>query len=182
MRGGILGLSGGIKLMAAQATIALPVIRTLAGAVGSLGAVAGSAATGGAAVGAAGVAGLATGLAGIMSVAKPVSTEIKAIADAQKRYNDAIRQYGKASEQAGTARRELRTARRQGPAGAGALVSEARAFSREWNRATQSSQEGLVKFYREVVATGRKLERPLAGIANQVTNAFSAQGTQGMSS
>ena len=174
--GGISGLTSGIGGLAVKAAIALPVIRALAGGIASLGTVVASAAAGGAAVGAAGLGGLLTGIGGIAAVAIPASKAIKEAADAQKKYNEAVREYGRASKEAGAARDTMRGAYSGAPRGTRSLISEAQAFQRAWTNATKSGQEALVGFMRSVIATARRIRKPLADISNMVTRAFARQG------
>jgi hypothetical protein len=165
------GLSPRSALIGAGLVFARPLLGAATGLVGS----AGGAALGAGAVGAAGLGATAVGLGGVVAVAKPAMAGLKAVADAQKKYNDTVADYGRKSKEAARARRELSQAEHAAP-GAIGLVREARSFQREWQQLTMPGRRALLGGARGFIAAGRRAAPNLAFNANRSSAAVATQG------
>jgi hypothetical protein len=175
--------SGGIGIatsrtrgLVAAGAAALPIIQSLAGAVGALGGSASMAALGAGAIGAGGLAGLAVGLGGVASIAVPTMKRIGEVKKAQDAYTEAVELYGKRSKQAETAQLKLNAAFKDAPSGTKRLLSDVRALSKEWAKATKPGQRSWVDLLQTGVRTGRALVPTASAAANRVTGATAREG------
>lgn len=167
LAGGFASAGSGAALMGAAILAALPALVVLTGAVSAL---VGSL---GLAVGGAGVIGIGVmgafvvGIGAIVASVKPAITELKAVKDAQTKYNDAITQYGRKSAQAVAAEKQLSAIRRKSP-GAADVLRNAGVVSGRWKKATAPARGdvfGIINAGLETVMSNLPL---FATITNKV--------------
>jgi hypothetical protein len=170
---GIPGGGGGAGIGLALA--ALPLVQSVGGAAGALGASAAGAALGAGAVGAAGVGATALGLGAIASIAMPAKQGLQQVAQAQKTLNQATAEYGRNSEQAARARLKLDMAARAAPAGTAGLYRQATGLQRDWRRLTRPGQSALLGGAAGGIRQVRGVAPTLAGQANTIGQAAGAQ-------
>lgn len=167
LAGGFFSAGGRAAFMGAAILAALPAIVALTGAVSALIGSLGLAVGGAGAIGIGVLGAFVVGIGAIVGAVKPAITELKAVKDAQDKYNQSVQQYGRRSAQAVAAEKQLSAIRRKSP-GASDVLRNAQVVSGRWKKSTAPARADVFGIMNEGLETVMANLPLFASITNKV--------------